>query len=111
MTKKTFAIFLSVLIAVMPFLGFPAQFKTYFFLVSGLLLVGLIELISIQYCKECGKLIHHNSDELDRYEDLVAEEDEEETEEEVDDEEEEVGTEEEVDESEENGEAQHVDKK
>ncbi|MCK5027261.1 MAG: hypothetical protein KAS07_02485 [Candidatus Pacebacteria bacterium] len=77
MTKKTTAIFLSVLVAVMPFLGFPTQFKTYFFLVSGLLLAGLIELISIQYCKECRGLLSHNEEMLDQYEDIeVSEKDE-----------------------------------
>ncbi len=68
MTKKTIAISLSVLVAIMPFLGFPEQFKTYFFIVSGLLLAGLIEMISIQYRKEYGRLISRE-EELDRYED------------------------------------------
>ena len=48
MTKKTTAITLSVFIAIMPFLGFPTQLKTYFYVGSGLLLAVLIELISIQ---------------------------------------------------------------
>ena len=48
MTKKTTAITLSIFIAIMPFLGFPTQLKTAFYVGSGLLLVVLIELISIQ---------------------------------------------------------------
>ncbi len=48
MTKKTLAITWSLLISVMPFLGFPTEIKTIFYVVSGLFLVVLIELISIQ---------------------------------------------------------------
>ena len=47
MTKKTTAITLSIFIAIMPFLGFPTESKTIFYVVSGLLLAVLIELISI----------------------------------------------------------------
>ena len=47
MTKKTLAIILSALIVIMPFLGFPVAFKTIFYVVVGLLLIILIELISI----------------------------------------------------------------
>ena len=48
MTKKTLAVALSILIALMPFLGFPVTVKTIFYVSTGLLLVILIELISIQ---------------------------------------------------------------
>lgn len=48
MRKKTVAIMLSVFVVIMPFLGFPETFKTAFYVVSGLLLVILIEVISIQ---------------------------------------------------------------
>ena len=48
MTKKTTAITLSIFITIMPFLGFPTSTKTAFYVVSGLVLAVLIELISIQ---------------------------------------------------------------
>lgn len=47
MTKKTLAIILSSFIVIMPFLGFPVAVKTVFYVVTGLLLIILIELISI----------------------------------------------------------------
>lgn len=76
MTKKSTAILLSFLVAVMPFLGFPAAFDKYFYLLAGLVLAGLIELASIQYCSKCGTLIQSPVDEaLDRYEDPAPEED------------------------------------
>lgn len=52
MTKKTTAITLSIFIAIMPFLGFPTDMKTAFYVFSGLLLAVLIELISIQSRKK-----------------------------------------------------------
>jgi len=48
MRKKTVAITLSIFVAIMPFLGFPEDFKIAFYVVSGLLLSILIEVISIQ---------------------------------------------------------------
>jgi len=48
MRKKTVAITLSIFVAIMPFLGFPEDFKKAFYVVSGLLLSILIEVISIQ---------------------------------------------------------------
>lgn len=49
MRKKTLALLLSILIILMPFLGFPTTLKTVFYVVAGLLLVLLIELMTVQY--------------------------------------------------------------
>ena len=49
MRKKTLALLLSILIILMPFLGFPSTVKTVFYVVVGILLVLLIELMTVQY--------------------------------------------------------------
>ncbi|MCK5096434.1 MAG: hypothetical protein KAR24_03710 [Candidatus Pacebacteria bacterium] len=66
MTKKTLAILLSFLVAVMPFLGFPGSFKTYFYVFAGIVLMALIELISIQYCSRYDDRV---DEDFDRYKD------------------------------------------
>jgi hypothetical protein len=69
MTKKTIAIFISLLVAVMPFLGFPESFDKYFYLVSGVALAALIELVSIHYCATCDALANEEEQVLDVYTD------------------------------------------
>lgn len=49
MRKKTLALLLSILIILMPFLGFPTTLKTVFYVVAGILLVLLIELLTFSY--------------------------------------------------------------
>lgn len=69
MTKKTIAVLLSFSIAVMPFLGFPEEIDRYFYLVAGLIVAGLVELVSIQYCSKCGQLCAPTHENLDTYHD------------------------------------------
>lgn len=63
MTKKTTAITLSIFIAIMPFLGFPTDMKTAFYVFSGLLLAVLIELISIQNRRFVDKKIDNETED------------------------------------------------
>ena len=67
MTKKTIAILLSIFVAVMPFLGFPEQFDKYFYLIAGLLIAALIELISIQHRYENNKSVKEVEGDIDHY--------------------------------------------
>ena len=63
MTKKTTAITLSIFIAIMPFLGFTTDMKTVFYVISGLLLAVLIELISIQNRRFIDKEIDNETED------------------------------------------------
>jgi len=62
MTKNTAMIFLGVVVAVLPALGFPSWVRTIFFVVSGISIAVLAYLSSVVYCSNCEKLI----DEADR---------------------------------------------
>ena len=57
MTKNTAVIFLGVLVAVLPALGFPSWIRTIFFVLSGLSIAVLAYLSSVVYCSNCEKLI------------------------------------------------------
>jgi hypothetical protein len=69
MTNKTIAIILSLLVAVMPFLGFPEAWKTFFYVIAGLSLAALVEIISIKYCPKCDSFVDAVKEEFDIYED------------------------------------------
>lgn len=69
MTKKSIAILLSLFIAAVPFLGFPEEIDRYIYLGTGLIVAGLIELVSIQYCSQCGQLCTPTHENLDKYQD------------------------------------------
>ena len=52
-------IFLGILVAVMPVLGFPSWFRTTVIIISGLTIAVLAYLSSVVYCSNCKKLIHN----------------------------------------------------
>lgn len=55
-------IFLGILVAITPALGFPSWFRTIIIVFSGLGIAVLAYLSSVTYCSNCEKLI----DEADR---------------------------------------------
>lgn len=58
MSKHTTMIFLGILVAVIPVLGFPSWFRTTVMIISGLTIAVLAYLSSVIYCSNCKKLIH-----------------------------------------------------
>lgn len=59
MSKHTTMIFLGILVAVMPVLGFPSWFRTGAVVISGLTIAVLAYLSSVVYCSNCKKLIQN----------------------------------------------------
>jgi len=57
MTKHTAMVFLGILVAVLPLLGFPAWMRTTLIVSSGLGIAILAYLSSVTYCSNCKKLI------------------------------------------------------
>lgn len=57
MTKHTAMIFLGIIVAVVPILGFPSWFRTTAMIISGLSIAVLAYLSSVTYCSNCEKLI------------------------------------------------------
>lgn len=57
MSKHTAMVFLGLLVAVLPVLGFPPGIRTFFLVVSGLVIAVLAYLSSVVYCSNCKKLI------------------------------------------------------
>lgn len=53
MTKKSIAIALALIVAVMPFLGFSGEIKDLYYTVAGVLVASLIHLSSVAYCNVC----------------------------------------------------------
>ena len=68
MTKNTAVIFLGVLVAVLPALGFPSWVRTIVFVFSGLGIAVLAYLSSVVYCRNCEKLIEEADRALDEQE-------------------------------------------
>ncbi|MEK7460523.1 MAG: hypothetical protein AAB628_03180 [Patescibacteria group bacterium] len=57
MTKHTAMIFLGILVALVPILGFPSFVNTTVLVLSGLGIAILAYLSSVVYCSNCKKLI------------------------------------------------------
>lgn len=57
MTKHTAMVFLGILVAALPLLGFPAWMRTTLIVSSGLGIAILAYLSSVTYCSNCKKLI------------------------------------------------------
>jgi hypothetical protein len=58
MSKRAAVIFLAVLVAVLPFLGFPGVVRTALFVVSGFIIAAITYFSSVTYCSNCKKLIN-----------------------------------------------------
>jgi len=70
MTKNTTIIFLGVLVAVLPALGFPTWMRTILFVAIGLGIAVLAYLSSVVYCSNCEKLIDEADRALDEQEEV-----------------------------------------
>ena len=57
MTKHTAIIFLGILVALMPLLGFPSFVRDVIIILSGAGIAVLAYLSSVVYCSNCKKLI------------------------------------------------------
>ncbi|OHA80144.1 MAG: hypothetical protein A2747_00770 [Candidatus Yonathbacteria bacterium RIFCSPHIGHO2_01_FULL_44_41] len=57
MTKHTAMVFLGILVAALPLLGFPGWLRTTLIVSSGLGIAVLAYLSSVAYCSNCKKLI------------------------------------------------------
>lgn len=57
MTKHTAIIFLGILVALMPLLGFPSFVRDVIIILSGIGIAVLAYLSSVVYCSNCKKLI------------------------------------------------------
>lgn len=57
MTKHTAMIFLGILVAVLPIIGFPSWARTTLIVLSGIGIAVLAYLSSVVYCSNCKKLI------------------------------------------------------
>lgn len=57
MTKHTAIIFLGILVALMPLLGFPSFVRDVIIILSGAGIAVLAYLSSVLYCSNCKKLI------------------------------------------------------
>lgn len=57
MSKHGAIILLGMLVAVLPFLGFPSWMRTILFVMSGLGIAILAYLSSVVYCSNCKKLV------------------------------------------------------
>ncbi|GMQ95493.1 MAG: hypothetical protein BMS9Abin13_610 [Patescibacteria group bacterium] len=57
MSKKSITIILGILIALMPFLGFPGSAESVFFVLAGLLIAALAYFSSTEYCAECKRVV------------------------------------------------------
>lgn len=65
MTKHTAMIFLGILVAVLPILGFPSWMRTSLIVLSGIGIAVLAYLTSVTYCSNCKKLIADADNALD----------------------------------------------
>jgi hypothetical protein len=68
MTKQSIAIALALIVAIMPFLGFPSEMRDLFYTAAGIIIAGLVHLSAIAYCSACREKIENG---------IVAEKDEE----------------------------------
>ncbi len=59
MSKYSTIIGLGILVALMPFLGFPPVVKDVFFVVIGLAVAVIAYFSNIQYCNNCNQLIEN----------------------------------------------------
>lgn len=59
MSKHSTIIILGILLALMPFLGFPIFYKDIFFVVLGLSIAMLAYFSNIQYCNNCNRLVEN----------------------------------------------------
>ena len=57
MSKHTAMVFLGILVAALPILGFPPAVRTILLIISGLVIAVLAYLSSVVYCSNCKKLI------------------------------------------------------
>lgn len=59
MSKYSIIIGLGILIALMPFLGFPPIVKDIFFVIMGLAVAVIAYFSNIQYCNNCNQLVEN----------------------------------------------------
>ncbi len=59
MSKYSTIIGLGILVALMPFLGFPLIVKDIFFVIIGLTVAVIAYFSNIQYCNNCNQLIEN----------------------------------------------------
>lgn len=64
MSPRTAILILAIFVILMPFLGFPEEIKTIFFVVAGFIIVALTYFQTPLYCAHCGELL----DAKDRHE-------------------------------------------
>lgn len=59
MSKYSTIIGLGILVALMPFLGFPLIVKDVFFVIIGLAVAVIAYFSNIQYCNNCNRLVEN----------------------------------------------------
>jgi len=59
MSKYSTIIGLGILVALMPFLGFPLIVKGIFFVIIGLAIAVIAYFSNIQYCNNCNRLVEN----------------------------------------------------
>ena len=59
MSKYSTIIGLGILVAIMPFLGFPLVVKDVFFVIIGLAVAVIAYFSNIQYCNNCNQLVEN----------------------------------------------------
>ena len=59
MTKRSIAISLALIVAIMPFLGFSTDIKELYYTAAGVIIAALIHLSSIHYCGACREKIEN----------------------------------------------------
>ncbi|MBI5816850.1 MAG: hypothetical protein HZB09_00275 [Candidatus Yonathbacteria bacterium] len=66
MSKNSAIIGLGILIALMPFLGFPLIVKDIFFVIIGLVIAVIAYFSNIQYCNNCNTLVENGKHGIGR---------------------------------------------
>jgi hypothetical protein len=64
MPKHSTIIGLGILIALMPFLGFPPIVKDIFYVIAGLVVAIIAYFSNIQYCNNCHKIIENGKNSI-----------------------------------------------
>lgn len=59
MSKNTTIVSLGILLAIMPFLGFPAGIKDILFIFLGLIIAIIGYFSNVRYCNNCNQLIEN----------------------------------------------------
>lgn len=68
MTKQSIAIALALIVAIMPFLGFPSEMNDIYYTAAGIIIASLVHLSSIKYCHVCKNKIDNGDKEEERNE-------------------------------------------